>query len=406
LKKKILFITDNFPPEVNAPATRTYEHCLTWTIKGYDITVITCVPNFPKGEIFNGYKNKFLQIENYNGIKVVRVWSFISSNEGFFKRTLDYISFGIMSFLVGLFFKTDLIVATSPQFFSAISGSMLAFFKRKKWIMEVRDLWPNSISAVGAINENSILFSFLKSIENILYYSASKIVVVTDSFNEYLIKFHKVEKNKIGIFKNGYLNHSLKPNENTISVIKENLNCKNKIIISYIGTLGLAHGLRFILETINDLKINSNYHFLFIGEGAQKKELIEYTIKHSLKNVSFINSMSKNEIINYIHLSDISLVNLIKSDEFKNVIPSKIFENIAAYKPILLGVEGEAKILIEKYKVGVPFEPENKNSFFNAIEKAYQLSKKDSNFRINCDKLIYDFNRKVIAEKMLNFITN
>ena len=116
--------------------------------------------------------------------------------------------------------------------------------------------------------------------------------------------------------------------------------------------------------------------------------------------------MSKNEIINYIHLSDLSLVNLIKSDEFKNVIPSKIFENIAAYKPILLGVEGEAKILIENYKVGVPFEPENKISFCNAIEKAYDLSKLDSNFRINCDKLINDFNREVIAEKMLNFITN
>jgi glycosyltransferase involved in cell wall biosynthesis len=405
LKKKILFITDNFPPEVNAPATRTYEHCLIWSNRGYDITVITCVPNFPKGKIFDGYKNKFLQIENHNGIKVVRVWSFISSNEGFFKRTLDYISFGIMSFFIGLFFKTDLIVATSPQFFSAVSGSILSFFKRKKWIMEVRDLWPNSISAVGAINENSILFSFLKYIENRLYHSASKIIVVTDSFKEYLIKYHKIANNKIGIFKNGYLDNSLKPNENIISDIKENLNCKNKIIISYIGTIGLAHGLRFILETINELKINSNYHFLFIGEGAQKKELLQYTMKHSLKNVSFINSMSKSEIINYIYLSDISLVNLIKSDEFKNVIPSKIFENIAAYKPILLGVDGEAKQLIEKYNIGIAFEPENKISFFNALENITYLQN-DIDFKNNCDLVINDFNREIIAQKMLEFIIN
>jgi len=271
--------------------------------------------------------------------------------------------------------------------------------------MEVRDLWPNSISAVGAINENSILFSFLKYIENRLYHSASKIIVVTDSFKEYLIKYHKIANNKIGIFKNGYLDNSLKPNENIISDIKENLNCKNKIIISYIGTIGLAHGLRFILETINELKINSNYHFLFIGEGAQKKELLQYTMKHSLKNVSFINSMSKSEIINYIYLSDISLVNLIKSDEFKNVIPSKIFENIAAYKPILLGVDGEAKQLIEKYNIGIAFEPENKISFFNALENITYLQN-DIDFKNNCDLVINDFNREIIAQKMLEFIIN
>ncbi len=405
MKKKILFISDNFPPEINAPATRTYEHCLTWTNNGYDITVITCFPNFPKGELYDGYKNKFLQIENINGIKVIRVWSFITSNEGFFKRTLDYISFAIMAFIVGLFLKTDLIVATSPQFFSALSGSMLGFFKRKKWVMEVRDLWPNSISAVGAIKESSMLFSFLKYIENKLYHSALKIVVVTDSFKEYIIKYHKIKPNKIGVFKNGYLNNSIKPNEKFILDIKENLNCKNKIIVSYIGTIGLAHGLRFILESLNELKSNSNYHFLFIGEGAKKQELIDYAIKNSINNVTFINSISKNEIINFIYLSDISLVNLIKSDEFKNVIPSKIFENVAAYKPILLGVDGEAKQLIEKYNIGIAFEPENKKSFFNALENITYLQN-GIDFKSNCDLLINDFNREIIAQKMLEFIIN
>ncbi len=405
MKKKILFISDNFPPELNAPATRTYEHCLTWTNNGYDITVITCFPNFPKGEVYDGYKNKFLQVENINGIKVIRVWSFITSNEGFFKRTLDYISFGIMAFFVGLFFKTDLIVATSPQFFSALSGSALGFFKRKKWIMEVRDLWPNSISAVGAIKDSSFLFSFLKYIENKLYHSASKIVVVTDSFKEYLLNYHNIKPNKIGVFKNGYLNNSIKPNEKFVLDINENLNCKNKIIISYIGTIGLAHGLRFILESINDLKNSSNYHFLFIGDGAKKRELIEYAKNNSLNNVTFLNSMSKNEIKNYIYLSNISLVNLIKSDEFKNVIPSKIFENVAAYKPILLGVEGEAKELIEKYNIGIAFEPENKKSFIDALEKIIELPN-SLNFKSNCDLLINDFDREVIAKKMLYFIIN
>ena len=161
---KILFLTDNFPPEVNAPATRTYEHCKEWVSSGADVTVITCAPNFPKGKVFEGYKNKLYQKEDVDGIKVIRVWTYITANKGFAKRILDYISFMISSFIAGLFIKTDVIIATSPQFFTAISGRWLSFWKRKKWIMEVRDLWPESIKAVGAMDTNPAirLFEFLE----------------------------------------------------------------------------------------------------------------------------------------------------------------------------------------------------------------------------------------------------
>lgn len=114
---KILFLTDNFPPESNAPATRTYEHCSKWVSLGYDVTVITCFPNFPTGKVYDGYKNKLYAKEETNGIKVIRVWSFITSNQGFVRRILDFSSFAFSSFIYGLFVKTDIIVATSPQFF-------------------------------------------------------------------------------------------------------------------------------------------------------------------------------------------------------------------------------------------------------------------------------------------------
>src|SRR5690606_34110044 len=119
---KILFLTDNFPPEYNAPATRTYEHCKEWVRLGADVTVITCFPNFPRGRIFDGYKNKWKEIEMMDGIRVIRVWSFISANQGTFKRTLDFVSFAATSFLAGLRVKCDIIIATSPQFFTAVSG--------------------------------------------------------------------------------------------------------------------------------------------------------------------------------------------------------------------------------------------------------------------------------------------
>lgn len=399
---KILFLTDNFPPESNAPATRTYEHCTKWVSLGYDVTVITCFPNFPKGQVYSGYKNKLYSLEDMNGIKVIRVWTFITSNSGFIKRILDYISYGISSFMFGLFIKTDLIIATSPQFFTAVSASALSFFKNKKWIMEVRDLWPNSIVAVGSISSKSLTFKVLKFIENKLYHHAKKIVVVTDSFKKYLINQHNVDKNKIGIYKNG-INIEMIKKQKSINVnnIKQKLDLKNKIIISYIGTHGLAHALQFILNSIQKIN-NPKIHFLFIGDGAEKNNLIEFSKSLKVKNFTFLNSMPKKDVLNYISISDYSLVNLKKSDEFLNVIPSKIFENIALYKPILLGVEGEAKQLIECYDVGFSFEPESTESFIKAIDNIQKID--FHKFKKNCNKMVNDFDRDMIAEKMINFI--
>ena len=399
---RILFLTDNFPPEVNAPATRTYEHCIKWIELGHKVTVITCFPNFPKGKVFEGYTNKLYQKENIDGITVIRVWSYITENNGFVKRIIDYISYAFTSFLFGLFVKTDLIIATSPQFFTAISGRMLSVFKRIPWVMEVRDLWPDSIAAVGSMNKSSIPFKILKKIEHHLYLSASKIVVVTDSFKKYVIKDHQITPEKVGVFKNGVLiSNFKKPKPNDVMTLKESLGLKNKIVISYLGTHGLAHGLKFILESISKIS-NPDLHFLFIGDGAEKQNLIKYSKTLHSKKFTFIESVTKSEIPLYIDISDYSLVNLKKSDEFKNVIPSKIFENIAMYKPILLGVEGESKKLIDDYEVGVCFEPENKESFLNAL---YDIQKLDrESFKVNCNKMLVDFERNNIAENLIKFI--
>ena len=399
---RILFLTDNFPPETNAPATRTYEHCLKWINMGYKVTVITCFPNFPKGKVFEGYTNKLYQKENIDGITVIRVWSYITENNGFVKRIIDYLSYALTSFLFGLFIKTDLIIATSPQFFTAISGRMLSVFKRIPWVMEVRDLWPDSIAAVGSMNKSSKPFKILKKIEHHLYLSASKIVVVTDSFKKYIIKEHQIKPEKIGVFKNGVLISNFKtPKPNDVMTLKESLGLEDKIVISYIGTHGLAHGLKFILESISK-RSNPDLHFLFIGDGAEKQNLIKYSKTLHSKNFTFLESITKSEIPLYIEISDYSLVNLKKSDEFKNVIPSKIFENIAMYKPILLGVEGESKKLIDKYEVGVCFQPENKESFLNAI---YDIQKLDRvSFKVNCNKMLADFDRNNIAENLIKFI--
>lgn len=396
---KILFLSDNFPPEVNAPATRTYEHCKQWVKLGADVTVITCAPNFPKGKVFEGYKNKLFQKEVVDGIKVIRVWTYISANEGFIKRIIDYLSFMFSSFIVGLFIKTDIIVATSPQFFTVISGRWLAFWKRKKWVMEVRDLWPESIKAVGAM-DTGFAIRFFEYLERRMYKSAYKIVVVTDSFKETLVVKHNIDMAKIAVIKNGVNDDLFFPSNKNIDLLKS-LNLNNKFIVGYIGTHGLAHGLDFILKSAKKITDN-NIHFLFLGDGAKREELLKLKETLQLINVTMIASVKKNEVSNYISILDVALVNLKKSDTFKHVLPSKIFELCAMEKPILLGVEGEAKKLIESYNVGIAFEPENIEDFINKL----QVIKSEVFHNKNFNRLKNDFNRKNLAQKMLDFINS
>lgn len=395
---KILFLTDNFAPEFNAPASRTYAHCKEWVEQGAQVTVITGVPNFPKGKVFEGYKNRWKQEEYIDGIRVIRVWTYIAANEGFFKRTLDFISFMITSFWAGLFLKTDLIVATSPQFFTAISGRWLSFFKRKKWVMEVRDIWPESIKAVGAMNGNWII-RYFEYLEKRMYRSAYKIVTVTDSFKRQLIKEHAIPETKIGVFKNGIDTSLFRPIAKDSELLKE-LGLQNKFVIGYIGTHGMAHKLDFILRTAKEIK-DDQIHFLFLGTGAEKENLVKLKERLNLQNVTMLDSVPKNQVSKYISILDAGLVNLKKSDTFKSVIPSKIFELAAMHKPILLGVEGESKDLVETYGIGVCFEPENSNDFIEKVDKI--VTKKESEYPF--DSFVSNFKRKNLANQMLLFLS-
>ncbi len=398
---KILFLTDNFPPEVNAPASRTYDHCREWVKCGDQVTVITCVPNFPQGKVYKDYHNKLWQEEWIDGIKVIRVWSYIVANKGFIKRTLDFISYSITSFIAGLFVKTDLIIATSPQFFTALSGRALSFWKRKPWIMEVRDLWPESIKTVGVLKDN-VFIRYFEWQEKRCYRSAKKIVVVTDSFKKKLIE-RGINSSKIAVVKNG-VDRSLFVPQAKDRILRDKLSLQGKTVIGYIGTHGMAHKLDFIIKIAAKLKdTNPEYHFLFIGNGAEKEHLIKLKDSLECTNVTMLDSVPKSEVKDYISILDVCLINLKKSDLFTTVIPSKIFENAAMEIPILMGVEGEAKEIVEKYKAGVCFEPENKDDF---IAKLKIVTSPDSliTFKEGCSKLATDFDRKRLAEKMLNII--
>ncbi|WP_288148492.1 glycosyltransferase family 4 protein [Bacteroides acidifaciens] len=396
---KILFLTDNFPPEVNAPASRTYEHCREWVKQGAEVTVITCAPNFPQGKVYPGYKNRLYSKETIEGIRVIRVWSYIVANKGFLKRTLDFISYSVSAFIAGLFVHTDLIIATSPQFFTALSGRALAFWKRKPWVMEVRDLWPESIKTVGAMKDN-LFIRYFEWQEKRCYRSARRIIVVTDSFKKKLTE-RSIPSSKIAVIKNGVDRRLFTPMPKDEQLLNE-LGLQGKTIIGYIGTHGMAHKLDFILECAKHIeKRQPRFHFLFLGNGAEKQHLLQLKEKLDCRNVTMLNSVPKTEVKRYISILDICLINLKKSELFTTVIPSKIFENAAMRIPILMGVDGEAREIVETYGAGKCFEPENEKDF---LDKLNQLQDKQiyADCQEGCTRLAADFDRKHLALRMFD----
>ena len=396
----ILFITDNFPPEVNAPATRTYEHAKRWVQQGAIVKVITCAPNFPQGKLYPGYKNKFYQTENMDGITVIRVWSYMNSNKGFFLRIFDYISFAFSAFWAGLFKPCDVIVATSPQFFTTFAAYFLSILKRKPWFFEVRDLWPESIRSVGAMDKNSKILDIFERIELFLYGKAKRVIVVTEAFKKNLIQ-RKIPSEKIDVIPNGCNSELFFPCE-TDQELKRNLGLSGKIVLGYIGTHGMAHGLDFIIHSFKKLDLQK-YALILVGDGAEKKSLKNLVAKEEINGVHFSPPIPKAKVPRYISICDICLVPLIKSPTFRTVIPSKIFEIAAMEKPILLGVDGQARQIVEKYGCGIFFEPENEQSFLDGIDRIKKV-RIMSELKSGCKKLVDDYERNILADRMLDIL--
>ena len=398
---RILFITDNFPPEVNAPATRTYEHAIEWIEAGAEVTVLTCNPNFPQGRIYDGYKNRIKQVEHVDGIKVVRLWSYMSANQGFLKRTMDYMSFAWMSTVFGLFEKADVIIATSPQFFTTWAGWCLSKLKRKPWVFELRDLWPESIATVGAMSKESRAYRTLEKIELGLYRSADLVIPNTPAFKTNLIN-RGIDEDNIHVIPNGANLELFDPGRKNPE-LKERVGINEDFVVGYIGTHGLAHSLDFVMESIAGAEFN-NVHFLFIGDGAEKEHVKGIAQMNDLKNVTFLDPIPKEEIPGYLSMTDASLVPLKKSDTFKTVIPSKIFEACAMGKPIILGVEGQAKEIIREFGAGVYFEPENSEEFVKAVNKLKDDSELHQSLSSNALNLAKAYDRKKLAKEMLEVI--
>lgn len=363
---KILFLTHYFPPEVNAPASRTFEHCREWVREGHEVTVVTNTPNHPKGEIYPGYRNRLFQSEEMDGIRVVRILTYVTANEGIIKRTLNFVVFFIMSVLAAPFLpRCDRVVSTSPQFFAGLAGYAVSRLKRAPWVLEIRDLWPESILSVGAIS-NAMAIRLLEGLEAFAYRKADAIVSVTDAFKPHIEA--RGGGGKVSVIKNGVdlSLFSAAPRDDPFAM---ELGIDGKFVAAYVGTHGMAHGLDTILDAAQRMDPGSNVVFLLVGEGSEKRHLEEKRDALGLTNAVMLGQQPKEAMPRIWSVADVSLVLLRKLDLFATVIPSKIFESMAMGKPILLGVLGESRTIIEEARAGIGIEPEDAGALAREVQK-------------------------------------
>ena len=366
------------------------------------VTVITCAPNFPKGQVFDGYKNKLWQVEYISGIRVIRVWTYMAPNEGVVRRTFDYLSFMVSAVFASLFVrKIDLVVGTSPQFFTVCAAYVVARLKRLPWIFELRDMWPASISSVGALRSKSV-GRLLTQIEEFLYSRASAIVPVTDSFKDNLVS-RGIAPHKIFVVTNG-VDADFFSGDIACSNISEQFRLHEKFVVGYLGTIGMAHGLETLVEAAAKMQQSEGFeavHFLIIGEGAQKNELRQKINEKKLQNISVCSGIAKREVPAHLALMDVGVVHLKKSEVFDSVIPSKIFEYMTMGIPILHCVPGESAKIVVEGEAGLFVAPEDPEDLVCAIKKIYLDCELRHALGAKGVVVAQKYDRRKLASKML-----
>ena len=397
---RVLVLTDNFVPEQNAPALRTFEHCRRWIEEGVSVTVVTPAPTFPTGKVQKPYRNWVYKREVLEGIDVVRVWSFLAPNDGVLLRALDFASFAFTGALASLLEKPDVVMATSPQLLTGFAGHFVAWAKRCPWVFEVRDLWPDSITAVEAMKDGAIT-RMLARMERRLYRSADRIVTVTEPLRV-RIADSGVPKDKVGVVPNGANLKRLTP-RGKCAVLMEQLKLEGQFVVGYVGTHGMAQGLEVVLRAAQNLR-GSDVHFLFVGEGARRKALMSMAKALNLANVTFTGAVPSHVAVDYLAVCDAVVIPLKKSALFEGALPSKIFEAAAMERPIVLSANGIAAETVREFGAGLVAEPGDFLALANAVRTLKANPALHEQCREGCRRLARAHDRDRLAKLMLSEI--
>ncbi|MDA8613518.1 glycosyltransferase family 4 protein [Gammaproteobacteria bacterium] len=371
MTNRILLITQWFDPE---PTFKGLLFAKELVARGFEVEVITGFPNYPGGTLYDGYRIKLIQKEIIEGVLISRVPLFPSHDNSKLGRIANYLSFAFSSLLYGLFFakRPDVIYAYHPPLTVGISASIIKLFRQVHFVLDIQDMWPDTLKATGMIS-NPGLLGFVSKVCSFVYSFATKIVVLSPGFKSLLIG-RGVPDTKIEVIYNWADEKALR---NATSVKPKEFDSIQGFKVLYAGNIGKAQGLDVILDAALILKDVPNLHFLVLGRGLELDDLKRRTNDLNIDNVHFLPSVGKDKVGSFLGSADALLIHLNSNPLFEITIPGKTQAYMSAGKPIIMGVRGDAMNLVLKADCGVCFEPEKPDTLAEAIKNLMLLDPAD-----------------------------
>jgi colanic acid biosynthesis glycosyl transferase WcaI len=411
---QVLYVSQYYPPEACAPAARVDGFTREWARNSADVGVLTGFPNHPEGIVHDEYKNHWrrgFMREERNGVKVYRTWLYPSANRKLWGRGLNFTSFAVSAAVAGpcVAPRNGVIIATSPQILVGVSGWAIGSLRFLPWVFEVRDLWPESLLGVGQASTDSLLYRSVERVAKFLYRHATHIVVDGEWKRRHLIHQGE-EESRITVIRNG-VEENFCPDPASSRALSARLEVRKELglgyefVLLYAGTLGMAHGLETILDAAERLRDRHDIKFILLGAGAERAQFGQLLARLRLANVRLLEKQPRERIPAFLAAADACLVPLRNKEVFKSAIPSKIFEAMAAGRPVILGVEGEAKEILLSSQAGLAIPPENPGAMVDAILKLRnEPSLCRSLGRSGRQAVLDKYQRRTEAAKYLNLL--
>jgi len=400
---KILFLTQYFPPETGAAQNRLSDLASRLAEAEHSVTVLTALPSYPTGRIFDGYRGRLWMNENRNGVKVVRTWVYTTSQKGFVPRMLNYLCFSIVAFLAGLATarRADLVFVESPPLFVGVTGYLLSRLKRAKFVLNISDLWPESAIVLGMLR-NRRLIKLATLVEKGLYRRAALVTGQTQGIVSSIQS--RVSGTRVVLLTNGIAPEFPAKVENARrerNRLRQEFGFGENFVVAYAGVHGLAQGLDSIVQAAKTLSSHKEIQFVFFGDGPEKPHLRSIVAESGLTNVSFLPPVMISRMPEVLAAIDVAIVPLKNDPLFRGALPSKLFEAIGAGVPVVAAVDGEARRLVQESGGGLAVEPENPDELAEAI----LLLHRDPGLRqkLSAHGRTYvemNYNRKNIFEKL------
>jgi glycosyltransferase involved in cell wall biosynthesis len=364
---RIAYVSHYFAPEIAAPSVRLRGFGHHWATAGHDVTVITGFPNHPTGVIPPEYRGRLIQDERISGIRVLRNWLYATPNRGFALKTLGHLSFMVTAVAMGLprLGPIDVVIASSPTFFTAISAWVISRIKRVPMVFEVRDLWPAVFVDLGVLR-NPMLIKTLEAKEMFLYRKTAAVDTFTESISRTIVQ-RGISAEKVHVIPNGADIETYRPDIGG-RPMRQKLGLEDKFVVSYMGSHGISHGLGAVLDAAALHRDQTDILYLLIGEGAEKEMLQAKQASLGLKNVRMLPHQPPESMPGLYAASDICLVPLRDVPIFETFVPSKLFEILAMGRPIIGSVRGEARSILERSGGALIIPPEDPVALVSAID--------------------------------------